>query len=77
MNSPETYIDPDSTLRIFESLSLGNEKIRLVREIGRLNNQLYRCQSLDNQEKRSEFLRREIAILKVQLNYLRDKSGSD
>ena len=72
MSSLQTYIDPNSTNQLLNNLGLAIDEAKLVLNLNKLNNQVFNLESLNGVSERSADLRKEIAIVKVQLNYLRD-----
>jgi len=69
----ETYIDPTTTDQLLNNLSLAIDETKLVIRLNELNNQIFKLKSSQKETGRSEFLKKEMIKLKVQLNYLRDK----
>ena len=74
MGQLETYIDPTTTNQLLNNLSLAIDETKLVLRLNELNNLAYSLKSSDNPTDRSEFLRKEITMLEVQLNYIREKA---
>ena len=72
MSNLQTYIDPNSTNQILKNLGFAIDEAKLVLKLNKLNNEVYALESLNGVSERSADLRREITIVKVQLNYLRD-----
>ncbi len=72
MSNLQTYIDPNSTNQILKNLGFAIDEAKLVLKLNKLNNELYELESLNGVSERSADLRREITIVKVQLNYLRE-----
>ena len=72
MSNLQTYIDPNSTNQLLNNLGLAIDEAKLVLNLNKLNNQVFNLESLNGVSERSADLRKEIAIVKVQLNYLRD-----
>ena len=72
MSNLQTYIDPNSTNQILKNLGFAIDEAKLVLKLNKLNNEVYELESLNGVSERSADLRREITIVKVQLNYLRD-----
>jgi hypothetical protein len=72
MSNLQTYIDPNSTNQILKNLGFAIDEAKLVLNLNKLNNEVYELESLNGVSERSADLRREITIVKVQLNYLRD-----
>ena len=72
MSNLQTYIDPNSTNQLLKNLGLAIDEAKLVLNLNELNNQVFNIESLNGVSERSADLRKEITIVKVQLNYLRD-----
>ena len=72
MSNLQTYIDPNSTNQILKNLGFAIDEAKLVLKLNKLNNEIYELESLNGVSERSADLRREITIVKVQLNYLRE-----
>ena len=72
MSNLQTYIAPNSTNQILKNLGFAIDEAKLVLKLNKLNNEVYALESLNGVSERSADLRREITIVKVQLNYLRD-----
>ena len=77
MSNLQTYIDPNSTNQILKNLGFAIDEAKLVLKLNKLNNEVYELESLNGVSERSADLRKEIAIVKVQLNYLRDRVTSN
>jgi hypothetical protein len=77
MSNLQTYIDPNSTNQLLNNLGLAIDEAKLVLNLNKLNNQVFNLESLNGVSERSADLRKEIAIVKVQLNYLRDRVTSN
>jgi len=69
----ETYIDPTTTNQLLNNLSLAIDETKLVIRLNELNNQAFKIKTSEKMTGRSEFLKKEIIKLKVQLNYIREK----
>ncbi|MBT3203361.1 MAG: hypothetical protein HOM14_06015 [Gammaproteobacteria bacterium] len=74
MGQLETYIDPTTTNQLLNNLSLAIDETKLVLRLNELNNLAYSLKSSDKPTDRSEYLRKEITMLEVQLNYIREKA---
>ena len=77
MSSLQTYIDPNSTNQLLNNLGLAIDEAKLVLNLSKLNNQVFNLESSNGVSEDSADLRKEIAIVKVQLNYLRDRVTSN
>ena len=77
MSRLETYIDPTTTNQLLNNLNLAIDETKLVLKINSLNNQVYIIESSNGRTERSEYLRKEITILEVQLSYIRDKASQN
>ena len=73
VNQLETYIDPTTTNQLLNNLSLAIDETKLVIRLNELNNQVFKIKSSQKEPGRSEFLKKEIIKLNVQLNYIREK----
>lgn len=71
MSRQPNHIDYETVEKFSKTHEYANDKVRLIKEIGRLRVQLYQVKFLDNSEERSDFLRNEISTLKLQINNLR------
>lgn len=70
MSQLNAYI-ADTSAQYLNPLELSrNDKLRLVKEIGRLRVQLYQAKFEEKSKQRSEFLRNEINSLKFELSLL-------
>lgn len=69
MSRQSNYIDTPGNLS--STHGFVHDRVKLIKEIGRLRVELHHVKFLDNSEKRSDFLRKEISTLKLQLNTLR------
>ncbi len=72
MSNLQTYIDPNSTNQILKNLGFAIDEAKLVLKLNKLNNEVYELESLNGVSEQSADLRREITIVEVQLNYLRE-----
>ena len=75
MSNLQTYIDPNSTNQILKNLGFAIDEAKLVLKLNKLNNEVYELESLNGVSERSADLRKEITILEVQLNYVRDRAS--
>jgi len=75
MSSLQTYIDPNSTNQLLNNLGLAIDEAKLVLNLSKLNNQVFNLESSNGVSEHSADLRKEITILEVQLNYLRDRAS--
>ena len=74
MSSLQTYIDPNSTNQLLNNLGLAIDEAKLVLNLSKLNNQVFNLESSNGVSEHSTDLRKEITIVQVQLNYLRDQA---
>jgi hypothetical protein len=74
MSSLQTYIDPNSTNQLLNNLGLAIDEAKLVLNLSKLNNQVFNLESSNGVSEHSVDLRKEITIVQVQLNYLRDRA---
>jgi hypothetical protein len=74
MSSLQTYIDPNSTNQLLNNLGLAIDEAKLVLNLSKLNNQVFNLESSNGVSEDSADLRKEITILEVQLNYVRDRA---
>ncbi len=77
MSHLETYIDPTTTNQLLNNLSLAIDEAKLVLNLNTLKDQLFKIESSEGTTDRSLFIRKEITILKVQLNYIRDQANKN
>ena len=75
MSSLQTYIDPNSTNQLLNNLGLAIDEAKLVLNLSKLNNQVFNLESSNGVSEDSADLRKEITIVQVQLNYLRDRAS--
>ena len=75
MSSLQTYIDPNSTNQLLNNLGLAIDEAKLVLNLSKLNNQVFNLESSNGVSEHSVDLRKEITIVQVQLNYLRDRAS--
>jgi hypothetical protein len=75
MSSLQTYIDPNSTNQLLNKLGLAIDEAKLVLNLSKLNNQVFNLESSNGVSEHSTDLRKEITIVQVQLNYLRDRAS--
>ena len=75
MSQLQTFIDPMSTSQLLNNLSLAIDETKLVRAIDRMQNDIYKIESVSGSSKRTQFLRREILNLQGQLTKLRQRAG--
>jgi len=71
MSQLQTLIDPMSTSQLLNNLSLAIDETKLVRAIDRMQNDIYKIESVRGPSKRTQFLRKEILNLQGQLTKLR------
>ena len=74
MSSLQTYSDPNSTNQLLNNLGLAIDEAKLVLNLSKLNNQVFNLESSNGVSEDSADLRKEITILEVQLNYVRDRA---
>ena len=74
MSHLETYIDPTTTNNLIKNLSLAIDEAKLVIRLNSLNNQIYNIESSEGRTERSLYLRKEVTVVEVQLNYIRDRA---
>jgi len=74
MSSLQTYIDPNSTNQLLNNLGLAIDEAKLVLNLSKLNNLVFNLESSNGVSEHSVDLRKEITIVQVQLNYLRDRA---
>ena len=74
MSSLQTYIDPNSTNQLLNNLGLAIDEAKLVLNLSKLNNQVFNLESSNGVSEDSADLRKEITLLEVQLNYVRDRA---
>jgi len=74
MSSLQTYIDPNSTNQLLNNLGLAIDEAKLVLNLSKLNNQVFNLESSNGVSEHLVDLRKEITILEVQLNYVRDRA---
>jgi hypothetical protein len=74
MSSLQPYIDPNSTNQLLNNLGLAIDEAKLVLNLSKLNNQVFNLESSNGVSEDSADLRKEITILEVQLNYVRDRA---
>ncbi len=75
MSQLDTYIDPTTTSQILKNLTLAIDETKLILNLNSLNNLVSTIESSGMPTVRSEYLRKEITVLKVQLNYIRDRAS--
>ncbi len=75
MSQLDTYIDPTTTSQILKNLTLAIDETKLIINLNNLNNLVSTIESSGMPTVRSEYLRKEITVLKVQLNYIRDRAS--
>ncbi len=74
MSHLETYIDPTTTNNLIKNLSLAIDEAKLVIRLNSLNNQIYSIESSEGRTERSLYLLKEVTVVEVQLNYIRDRA---
>ncbi len=75
MSQLDTYIDPTTTSQILKNLTLAIDETKLILNLNNLNTLVSTIESSGMPSVRSEYLRKEITVLKVQLNYIRDRAS--
>ena len=75
MSQLEARIDPTSTNQLLNNFNLAIDEIKLVLRINKLNDQVYQIELSEGRTDRLVFLRKEVNVLEVQLNYIRDRAS--
>ncbi len=75
MSLRQSYIDPVSTNQILNSLNSAIDEAKLVTTLANMSNRIQQLESVSGPSKRSESLRKEIKILEIQINYIRDHAA--
>lgn len=75
MNRLDNNNVPDASGRLFKTPKHSSDRARLIKQIGRLRIQLHEVKFLGEPQEQSEFLRKEIANLKDQIDSLRKEAG--
>ena len=75
MNILQTYIDPASTNQILANLSFVIDEAHLTTTLNSMSDRIERIEASSGPSKRSQVLRKEITILEVQINYIKDRAA--
>ena len=75
MSLLRTYIDPVSTNQILANLSAAIDEVSLTNTLDSMTNRIEQIEAASGPTQRSRLLRKEITILEVQINYIRDRAA--
>jgi len=74
MSLLQAYIDPASTHQILSNLNSAIDEVKLKATLNGMSNRIQQIEKASGPSKRSLQLRREITILEVQINYIKDQA---
>ena len=75
MGLHHTYIDPASTSQILTSLSTAIDEAHLATTLDSMSRRIEAIEASNGPTKCSRLLRKEITILEVQINYIKDRAA--
>ncbi len=75
LSMEETYIDPATTNEIINNLNIAIDEAKLIDTLDDMTTRIQQIEATKGSSKSSEKLRKEIRILEVQINYLRDRAS--
>ena len=75
MSLLRAYIDPTSTNQILTSLNTAIDEASLTTTLDSMSHRIEEIEAINGPTKRSQLLRKEITILEVQINYIKDRAA--
>lgn len=75
MSTLQSYIDPVSTNQILNNLNSAIDESDLMATLDNMSERIQKIEATKGVSRRSELLRKEITILEVQINYIRDRAA--